>query len=51
MAREDVVAAVEMIIASSASKDFPSVMKEAMAQLKGKADGKLVGEIVKEGLS
>ncbi len=51
MSREEVVAAVEAIIAASASKDFPMVMKEAMAQLKGKADGKLVGEIVKEKLS
>lgn len=51
MAREEVVAAVEAIISASASKDFPMVMKEAMAQLKGKADGKLVGEIVKEKLA
>ena len=51
MAREEVVATVEAIIAASATKDFPSVMKEAMAQLKGKADGKLVGEIVKEKLA
>ena len=50
MAREEVVAAVEAVIAASATKDFPSVMKEAMAQLKGKADGKLVGEIVKEAI-
>lgn len=47
MAREEVVAAVAAIIASAATKDFPAVMKEAMAQLKGKADGKLVGEIIK----
>jgi len=51
MSREEVVAAVEAIISASASKDFPMVMKEAMAQLKGKADGKLVGEIVKEKLA
>ena len=51
MSREEVIAAVEAIIAASASKDFPVVMKEAMAQLKGKADGKLVGEIVKEKLA
>lgn len=50
MAREEVVVAVEAIVAASAGKDFPSVMKEAMAQLKGKADGKTVGEIVKEKL-
>lgn len=51
MAREEVAAAVEAIIAGAAAKDFPSVMKEAMAQLKGRADGKLVGEIVKEKLA
>ncbi|MDO8582832.1 MAG: GatB/YqeY domain-containing protein [bacterium] len=51
MAREDVVAAVEAIISASTTKDFPMVMKEAMTQLKGKADGKLVGEIVKERLA
>lgn len=51
MSREEVVAAVEAVIAASTTKDFPMVMKEAMAQLKGKADGKLVGEIVKEKLA
>ena len=51
MACEEVVSAVEAIIASSASKDFPSVMKEAMAQLKGRVDGKLVTKIVKEKLA
>ncbi len=51
MSREEVVAAIEAIIAAAAVKDFPSIMKEAMAQLKGKADGKLVGDIVKEKLA
>lgn len=51
MSREEVEAAVAAIIAASASNDFPVVMKEAMAQLKGKVDGKLVGEIVKERLA
>ena len=50
MTREEIAMAVEVIIAASATKDFPSVMKEAMAQLKGKADGILVGEIVKAAL-
>jgi len=50
MTREEVMAAVAAIIAVSATKDFPSVMKEAMAQLKGRADGKLVTEIVKEAI-
>lgn len=51
MSRAEVVAAVEAIIASASAKDFPMVMKEAMAQLKGRADGKLVGEVVKEKLA
>jgi uncharacterized protein YqeY len=50
MTREEVAAAVKAIVAGSVSRDFPAVMKEAMAQLKGRADGKLVGEIVKEAL-
>ena len=51
MSREEIIAAVTVIITASAAKEFPSIMKEAMAQLKGKADGKLVGEIVKEKLA
>lgn len=47
MAREDIVAAVEAIVARATVKDFPSIMKEAMTQLKDKADGRIVGEIVK----
>jgi len=51
MTREEVVVAVEAIIASAPVKDFPVIMKDAMAQLKGKADGKLVGEVIKEKLA
>lgn len=51
MSREEVSVAVDAIIASASAKDFPMIMKEAMAQLKGRADGKLVGEIVKERLA
>jgi uncharacterized protein YqeY len=50
MSREEVASAVAAIIAGAAVKEFPVIMKEAMAQLKGKADGKLVGEIIKEKL-
>ena len=48
MEREEVTTAIEAIIMTSAIKDFPTIMKEAMKQLKGRADGKLVGEIIKE---
>lgn len=51
MPRAEIETVVKAIVAASATKDFPSVMKEAMAQLKGKADGKLVGEIIKEKLA
>ncbi len=43
---------VEQIVAkvkeTSGARDFGSLMKASMAELKGKADGKLVGEIVKK---
>jgi uncharacterized protein YqeY len=29
-------------------KDFPKVMKEASAKLKGRADGRLIAEIVRK---
>ncbi len=50
LSREEIVAAVDAVIAGAASKEFGMIMKEAMAALKGKADGKMVGEIIKERL-
>lgn len=47
---EEVSAVVEKII-SLGNKNFVLVMREAIKELKGKADGKLVGEIVKKKLS
>ena len=46
MSREDVARVVNEVCASGIS-DFPSVMREAMKKLKGKADGALVSEIIK----
>ena len=46
MSREDIARVVDEVRASGVS-DFPSVMREAMKQLKGKADGALVSEIIK----
>lgn len=44
---EEVKLAVEEIIANNEGLDFGKLMGLAMAQLKGKADGKRVGEMVK----
>lgn len=41
---------VEKILASSGAKDFPTAIKAAMAALKGKADGKLVTDLIKKKL-
>lgn len=41
---------VEKILAASGAKDFPTAIKAAMAALKGKADGKLITEIIKKKL-
>ena len=49
MSREAVEETVRKVIASG-QKDFGSVMKEAMKELKGKADGKLVAEVIKSAL-
>lgn len=49
MSREAVEETVRKVIASG-QKDFGSVMKEAMKELKGQADGKLVAEVIKSAL-
>jgi uncharacterized protein YqeY len=38
-------------VRAQGSSDFPTIMKEAMKVLKGKADGKVVGEIIKKKLA
>ncbi len=48
MSRDEVKAEVEGIIATLGTKEFPKVMREAAAKMKGRADGKLVNEVVKE---
>lgn len=51
MSREEVAAAVEKILAGLEDKSNQGmVMKAVMAELKGKADGRLISEIVKEKL-
>lgn len=48
LTREEIKAEVQAIIAALGTKEFPKVMKEAAARLKGRADGKAVNEIVRE---
>ena len=51
MSREEAAAAVEKVLAGLTDKSNAGlVMKAVMAELKGKADGKLISEIVKERL-
>lgn len=48
LSREEIKVEVEAIIATLGTKDFPKVMKEASAKMKGRADGKTVSEVVRE---
>jgi hypothetical protein len=54
LSREDLEREVEAVVAATGAagpKDMGRVMKEAMARLAGRADGKLVSELVKARLS
>ena len=51
MSREEVTAAAQQVIAEVGAKgpqDTGKVMGKLMPQLKGKADGKMISEVVKE---
>lgn len=48
MTREEIKAQVEQVIADLGTREFPKVMKESATRLKGRADGKMVNEVVKE---
>jgi uncharacterized protein YqeY len=48
LARDEIKVEVEVIIATLETKEFPKVMKEAAAKMKGRADGKTVNEVVRE---
>lgn len=48
LTREEIKVQVEQVIADLGTREFPKVMKESAARLKGRADGKLVNEVVKE---
>lgn len=52
MSREEVASVVEKVLAGLSDKSNQGmVMKAVMAELKGKADGKMISELVKEKLS
>ncbi len=48
LSRDEVKKEVEAIIAALGTKEFPKVMREAATKLKGRADGKMVNEVVRE---
>lgn len=48
MTRDEIKAQVEQVIADLGTREFPKVMKESATRLKGRADGKMVNEVVKE---
>lgn len=58
MSADEIAAEVDAVIAGlpageagAASKEFGAVMKEAMARMKGRADGKVVGDAIRAKLS
>jgi uncharacterized protein len=48
LTRDEIKTQVEQVIAQLNTRDFPQVMKESATRLRGRADGKLVNEVVKE---
>ncbi len=48
LSREQVRAEVQGMMAELGTKEFPKVMRESATRLKGRADGRMVNEIVKE---
>ncbi len=48
LSRDEVKKEVEGIVAALGTKEFPKVMREAATKLKGRADGKMVNEVVRE---
>lgn len=49
LSREEIAVLVDKARASGAN-DFSSIMRETMKEVKGRADGRLVGEVIKERL-
>lgn len=47
LTREEIQAEVEQVIADLGTREFPKVMRESAQRLKGRADGKLINEVVR----
>ncbi len=48
LTRQEIKAEVQAIMAELGTKEFPKVMREAATRLKGRADGRMINEVVKE---
>lgn len=48
MSRDEIRSQVEQVMRDLNTREFPKVMREAAARLKGRADGRLVNEVVRE---
>lgn len=48
LTRDEIKAEVNKVLTDLNTRDFPQVMKESANRLKGRADGKLVNEVVRE---
>ena len=48
LSRDQIRAEVESVISELGTREFPKVMRESANRLKGRADGKLVNEVVRE---
>ncbi len=48
MTRDQIKAEVEKVVADLGTREFPKVMRESAQRLKGRADGRMVNEVVKE---
>jgi uncharacterized protein len=48
LSRDEIETEVQGIIAALGTNEFPKVMREAATKLKGRADGKMVNEVVRE---
>lgn len=48
MTEDEIREQVAAIIAEQGTKEFPKVMREAATRLKGKADGRVINQVVKE---
>ncbi len=48
LSREEIMAEVERVISELGTREFPKVMRESANRLKGRADGKLVNEVVRQ---